>query len=60
MRQMVVVDGEISNCKSVLTGVPQGSMLRHILLFIYINDLDEGVTSTFLKFVDNTKRFRKK
>ena len=27
----VVVDGEFSNWKSVLSGVPQGSVLGHIL-----------------------------
>ena len=30
-RQSVIVDGEISNWKSVLSGVPQGSVLGLIL-----------------------------
>ena len=58
-RQRVVVDGEVSNWKSVLSGVPQGSVLGPILFLIYINDLDDDITSKLLKFADDTKVFRK-
>ena len=58
-RQRVVVDGEVSNWKAVLSGVPQGSVLGPILFLIYINDLDDDITSKVLKFADDTKVFRK-
>ena len=58
-RQRVIVDGEISNWKSVLTGVPQGSALGPILFLIYINDLEDDISSKVLKFADDTKVFRK-
>ena len=58
-RQRIVVDGEVSSWKSVLSGVPQGSVLGPILFWVYISDLEEGVTGKILKFVDDTKLFRK-
>ena len=60
-KQMIVVDGEVSRTwKSVLSGVPQGSVLGPILCLVYINDLEEGVKGSILKFSDDTKLFRKK
>ena len=44
---------------SVLSGVPQGSVLRPILLFVYVNDLEERVTDTIGTFADDTKLFKK-
>ena len=58
-RQRVVVDGEVSNWKSVLSGVPQGSVLGPLLFLIYINDLDDNITSNVLKFADYIKVFKR-
>ena len=59
LKSRFVVEGEASNWKSVQSGVPQGSVLGPLLLLIYINDLDEDITSKVLKFADDTKLFRK-
>ena len=53
-RQRVVVDGEVSNWKSVLSGIPQGSVLRPILFLIYINYLADDITRKVLTFADDT------
>ena len=43
-RERVVVGGGVSSWKPVLNGVPKGSVLVPIVLLVYINDLEEGVT----------------
>ena len=58
-RQRVVVNGEFSNWTYILSGVPQGSVLRPLLLLTYINGLDDNVTRNVLKFADDTKVLRK-
>ena len=42
-----------------MSEIPQGSLLGPLLFLIYINDLDDNITCNVLKFVDDTKVFRK-
>ena len=51
-RQRVVVDGEVSNWKSVLSSA--GISIGTYLFLIYINDFDDDMTSKVLKFADKS------
>jgi len=42
----------------VLSGIPQGSVLRPLLFICFSNDMPEVVHSSIQMFADDTNRFR--
>ena len=56
-RQKVVINGESSSWRDVLSGIPQGSVLGPVLFTCYVNDMPETVQSMTRMFADDTKVF---
>ena len=58
-QQKVVVNGQHSQWASVMSGVPQGSVLGPLMFVIFINDLPDVVESCVKLFADDVKLFRR-
>ena len=56
--QIVSLNGMKSDPTTVLSGIPQGSVLGPILFIIHINDLPEVVKCGTYLFADDTNIFR--
>ena len=58
-KQRVVLNGQTSEWRDIISGVPQGSVLGSLLFLIYINDLPDDLTSLCKIFADDTSLFSK-
>ena len=57
-QQEVVLEGHSSSASDVLSGVPQGAVLKPILFPIYISDIATNVNSTIRMFADDCLIYR--
>ena len=57
--QRVALNGQTSECRKIMSGIPQGSVLGPHLFLISINDLPDGINSLCKIFADDTSLFTK-
>ena len=57
--QRAVLNGQTSEWRKIMSGIPQGSVLGPLLFLIYINDLPDGINSLCKIFTDDTSLFSK-
>ena len=56
--QTVALENTISDNVDVASGVPQISVLSHVLFLIYINDITNNITSNIRLFADDCTIYR--
>ena len=56
--QCTLLNGSLSELRKVEYGVPQGSILGHLLFLIYINDIDTQLEYSVVKlYADDTELY---
>ena len=56
--QHVSINGSHSALANVISGVPQGSVLGHVLFLLYINDITNQIQSNIILFADDSIVYR--
>lgn len=56
-KQRVVINGEFLPLGNGSSGVPQGSVLGHVIVLVYINDLPDVIECIVKMFADDTKMY---
>ena len=58
-QQQVVLDGDVSSPAHVRSGVPQGTVLGPLMFLLYINDINEHISSSQIRlFADDCLLYR--
>lgn len=53
----MIANGSVSRWRSVMSGIPQGSVLEPVLFNIFINGVNSGIVCTSGKFADDKKLY---
>ena len=56
--QRVVIDGHESEYARVISGVPQGTVLGSVMFLLYINDINNNISSSLRLFADDCIIYR--